>query len=104
MPDLYTTFKQYRTVTFNMLRHEHLTVFLDTNIYLHYQPFEQIDWRKLLKSRCITLCVPAVVVSELDKHKDEHRTRRIRKRAGAVSAKLFEYFDADKPEVRSGVA
>jgi rRNA-processing protein FCF1 len=86
-----------------MLRHKHKTLFLDTNIYLHYQSFDQVDWRKLLEARRITLSVPNVVLNELDKHKDEHRVRRIRKRAAAVSARLFEYFDTNKEEVRPGV-
>lgn len=86
-----------------MLRRDHLTIFLDTNVYLHFQSFEQIDWRKLLGSRRVTISVPAMVLNELDKHKDEHRVRRIRKRAGTVSAKLFEYFETNKSEVRPGV-
>jgi rRNA-processing protein FCF1 len=72
-----------------MPRHEHKNLFLDTNIYLHYQSFDQIDWWKLLTSRRNTLSVSSVVLNELDKHKDEHRIRRIRKRAGAISTKLF---------------
>jgi rRNA-processing protein FCF1 len=52
----------------------------------------------------VTISVPAIVLNELDKHKDEHRIRRIRKRASAVSAKLFEYFETNKAEVRPGVA
>lgn len=86
-----------------MLRRDHLTIFLDTNVYLHFQSFEQIDWRKLLGSRRVTISVPAMVLNELDKHKDEHRVRRIRKRAGAVSAKFFEYSETNKMEVRPGV-
>lgn len=86
-----------------MLEYDHRAVFLDTNVYLHYQSFEQVDWRRLLSTERVTLHVPAVIVNELDKHKDEHPIRRIRKRAANVSAKLFEYFESQKPDVRPGV-
>ena len=47
-------------------------LFLDTNVYLHYIDFEQIDWKKLIDSD-FTIVVPPIVIREIDKHKDNNR-------------------------------
>jgi rRNA-processing protein FCF1 len=86
-----------------MSRYEHRIVFLDTNLYLHYLSFEQVDWCKFLESGRVTLYVPAVIIRELDKHKDEHPVQRIRRRAASVCKRLFHLYDSGAGEVRRGV-
>lgn len=73
-------------------------IFLDTNIYLHYQPFDQIDWQEFLKAENITIIVPPVTIRELNKHKDSHQQARVKNRAGSIIKKLFEMFET-KPDV-----
>lgn len=45
-------------------------VFLDTNIFLHYQPFEQIPWPAVVKASQVLLVIPPIMVRELNKHMD----------------------------------
>lgn len=63
---------------------------LDTNVYLHFKHFEQIDWKSLLQDE-VTICVPQRVLTEIDKHKDQSRGK-IQKRAKAMSARFYEIF------------
>lgn len=67
-------------------------VVLDTNIYLHCKDIEHIDWCKLLHADAVEIIVPLIVLNEIDKHKDSHPVAKIKKRARAVSKKLYEYF------------
>lgn len=70
-------------------------IFLDTNIYLHYQPFYQINWLEILKAENITIIVPPITIRELNKHKDSNQQARVRNRAGVVIKKLFEIFETN---------
>lgn len=63
---------------------------LDTNVYLHFKNFEQIDWKLLFQDE-VTICVPQKVLAEIDKHKDQSRGK-IQKRAKALSARFYEIF------------
>ena len=63
---------------------------LDTNVYLHYKDFEQVDWKTLVGDD-VTICVPMVVLSEIDKHKDQSRGK-IQKRAKKLSSRFSEVF------------
>ncbi len=63
---------------------------LDTNVYLHYKDFEQVDWKTLVGDD-VTICVPMVVLSEIDKHKDQSRGK-IQKRAKKLSSRFSELF------------
>lgn len=46
-------------------------VLVDTNVYAHGQPFEQVRWQSLVKSKVARLVMPLIVVDELDKLKDK---------------------------------
>lgn len=70
------------------------TAFIDTNIFLHYQPFYQIRWERELKCDRVTLVLSQVVVHELDRKKDEHQNDRIRNRARTILSKLHEVIEA----------
>src|SRR5438270_12693197 len=65
-----------------------LYAFIDTNIFLHYQPFDQIKWTEILGSDNVVLVATPVVIRELDKHKDQHRISAIRDRARAALKKI----------------
>jgi hypothetical protein len=65
-----------------------VAVFLDTMVYLHYRPVDQIDWRLLLDEVDVVLVLPRVTVQELDKHKNTHKQHRIRERARRVLTSL----------------
>jgi hypothetical protein len=79
-------------------------VFLDTNIYLHYQLFDQINWLEILKANAVTIVIPPVTVRELNKHKDLHSRPRVKKRAGAVLKKLNALFESgSRARLRDGI-
>lgn len=63
---------------------------LDTNVYLHYKDFEQVDWKSMVGDD-VTICVPMVVLNEIDKHKDQSRGK-IQKRAKKLSSRFSELF------------
>lgn len=63
-------------------------VLIDTNIFLHYQPVEQINWAEVVGSDTVKLIVAPVVIQELDKHKDQHRLSAIRDRARTALKKV----------------
>lgn len=69
-------------------------VFLDTNIYLHYRLFDQIDWLEIVKANAVTIVIPPITVRELNKHKELHPRPRVKKRAGKVLKKLFALFES----------
>lgn len=66
---------------------------LDTNAYLHYKDFEQVDWKSLVGDD-ITVCVPEVVLGEIDKQKDQNRGK-VQKRAKKLSSRFYEIFLQD---------
>lgn len=70
------------------------TIFLDTNVYLHYRRFDEIDWTEIVGAKSITVIVPPVVVRELNKHKDFHSQPRVRKCAGRILKRLAELLEA----------
>jgi hypothetical protein len=68
-----------------------VTAFLDTNIFLHYQPIEQIDWCSVLKAEAVELIVSPIVVRELDKLKDgPSGAKRAKERARRTLSRLNE--------------
>lgn len=61
-------------------------IFIDTNILLHFQIFDQIPWQQIVGKE-VQLVVPPVVVAELDKHK-RHKNSKIASRAKAILKKV----------------
>lgn len=79
-----------------------VAAFLDTNIFLHYQPFDQINWPKELDAEEVELIIAPIVIRELDDHKDHHRLSSIRNRARAslkkIEALITGLEEIDMPE------
>jgi PIN domain len=77
----------------------------DTNVLLHYQQFDQIDWCRLIGSEAVRLIILVQVVEELDEKKYAGR-QDLRRRAGKILKALDKFLDqptADPIEVRAGV-
>lgn len=73
-------------------------LFLDTNIYLHYTYFEQIEWKSLLKDiDDFTIIVPPQVIREIDKQKDQGKDK-IKDRARKISSKFGKLFLDENPQ------
>jgi len=80
------------------------TVFLDTNVYLHYKLFDEIDWRNIIQRDEITIVVPPIIILELNKNKETHPQTRVRKRAATVLQRFGALFDASSTaHLRAGV-
>jgi hypothetical protein len=80
-------------------------VFLDTMVYLHYRPVEEIDWHRMLgvpSGDSVVIVVSGVTLREIDKHKNQ--SARLRERARRVSERIAGWLTADHAEVRPGVA
>ena len=64
---------------------------LDTNIYLHYIDFEQIDWGTIIDDKEYEIIVHYIVIKEIDKYNDGPKSK-IKVRAKAVASKFGSYF------------
>ena len=69
-------------------------LFLDTNVFLHYNSFEDIPWQEMV-SDDVTIVITPVVQQELDKHKDQSR-EKIQRRARKMSSLLYDYLIGNK--------
>src|SRR4051812_10262923 len=63
-------------------------VVLDTSVHVHCRRFDELDWPSIVGAREVTLVVPAQVLRELDKIKDQHRSRGVRERVRRVVSRL----------------
>ena len=70
---------------------------LDTNVYLHYIDFEQVDWAAIVGDKEYAILVPFIVIKEIDKYKDGPKNK-IKTHARAVSSKFGSYFLDDSCE------
>ncbi|MHA1275437.1 MAG: PIN domain-containing protein [Promethearchaeota archaeon] len=64
--------------------------FIDTNSFLHYKMFTEIDWNKLTNSKLVLLIVCPDVLRELEKKKNLDPDINIRNRARKVISKMAE--------------
>jgi rRNA-processing protein FCF1 len=78
---------------------------LDANVYLHFIPFTDIDWRSELGQATVRLIVPMVVLGELDNQKNAGR-EKLKPRAAkrlALMRKLLAGHERGPVKVRPGV-
>lgn len=68
------------------------TVFIDTNIFLHYTFFTDIDWSTVVEAGEVTIVIPPIIMRELEKHKYNQKDEVLKRRAENVSAKLAQLF------------
>jgi len=81
-----------------------LFAFLDTNIFLHYETIDHIDWQSHFESDEIVLIIAPVVIRELNRHKDFPSSPKPRDRAAASLSRLHEWLDREAPIfIRSAV-
>jgi hypothetical protein len=73
--------------------------FLDTNIFLHFLPFDQIPWPRELGADLVELRVPREVIGELTKHKDGHAIGHMKERAGKILKRILKFALADDGRV-----
>nr|WP_321265206.1 PIN domain-containing protein [uncultured Sphaerochaeta sp.] len=79
-----------------------LRCYLDTNVLIHFQRFDTLDWHSILETREeVTLVVAPIVLRELNKKKDSDQNKGIRIRAGDI-LKAFEKYQ-ENGKIREGV-
>lgn len=70
------------------------TLILDTMVFMHYPAFAKIPWTEMAGTEAVQLVLCEAVLSELDRHKDEHARKsmrdRVRKVLGAISQTVGE--------------
>lgn len=81
--------------------------FCDANVFLHYAPFDQVDWPSELGYKAVVLVVPVAVLRALDRYKSDREHKRQQKRARQVLPLFGKYGLVVSPgalaPVRSGV-
>jgi PIN domain len=68
------------------------TIFIDTNIFIHFTFFTDVDWPTVVGASEIKIVIPPIIMRELDKHKFNHKDDIIRKRAQRVLVRLAQLF------------
>ncbi|KPJ72399.1 MAG: hypothetical protein AMS14_07805 [Planctomycetes bacterium DG_20] len=56
-----------------------MDVFLDTMILLHYRPLDELDLPRIVGTDQVVVVVPRITLRELDRHKNIHTSRRVRR-------------------------
>ena len=81
-----------------------VTAFLDTNVFLHYRPLDELDWCSILQADTVEIKIAPVVTRELEAQKTLHQSGKIRERATTALNFLRKYLGQKPPrEVREGV-
>lgn len=73
-------------------------VFLDTNMFLEFKDFDQIDWPAVLGYQEVCLVIAPIVLTELDKFKSDKGSNRRQKRSRAAIKKLEATAETTAPE------
>lgn len=74
----------------------------DTPVAMHYRPFEDIDWCKLLGADQVVLVITPVFLREIDEHKD-HKRGALQQRARRMNTWLADLRRTKNWTIRTGV-
>jgi hypothetical protein len=81
-----------------------LLAVLDTNLFLHYVPIDQIKWHDFLQANHIVLVITPTILRQLNDKKDSPGNRKMRERAAASLKRLDALADQPPPCIlREGV-
>lgn len=70
---------------------EGVAAFPDTNIFLHYRPIAELDWRSMTQGHPVRIQIAPVVARELEERKTLHPIKRIRDRADTALRVLHNF-------------
>lgn len=71
-------------------------IFLDTNVFIHFKDFDQIDWKNLISSdEDFLITIVPTVIDELDSHK-YNKNPKISKRIKRILPKIENYITTDQ--------
>ncbi len=77
--------------------------FIDTMVFLHFRPLDELDLPSRVHSDTVTLVIPRITLRELDKHKSVHPNRKVRDRARKILTDL-ETAIANRQPLKGGIA
>src|SRR6266446_7855879 len=72
-------------------------LFLDTNVLLHYEALDGIQWRGHANAERVYLHIAQSVLDEISLKKDMGESKSLRKRAGRIAKRLLECLDVANP-------
>jgi hypothetical protein len=77
------------------------TIFLDTNIFLHFKSFTEIDWLTICQDNICKIVIAPIVIDELDKYKvgNDEKAKRARK----TLQKIEGYVETKTNEIRKNI-
>jgi rRNA-processing protein FCF1 len=76
-------------------------VFVDTNIFLHFRSFEEINWLEICQTESCILVISPIVIDELDKYKVSNDEKG--KRARKVLKKIEDCIETNTFKIRNNV-
>lgn len=82
---------------------DRLWCFCDSNVFLQYRLFTDVDWPRGLSCGSVVLVVQAVVMRELDYFRAERQREHLRKRARSVLPRLAAAAFASRPGIPAQV-
>lgn len=80
--------------------------FPDTNIFLHFLTFDEVEWTEKLKTKQVYLVLAPIVIRELDKHKGDYTNLKRQRRARMLMPKLLKLIELEGeglPKIRENV-
>src|SRR5882762_1630450 len=78
-----------------------IVAFPDTNLFMHFRPLSEIDWREFLQASSVEIKIAPVVTRELEEQKTLNPSRKLRERAATALRLLHGYLGHG--QVREGV-
>jgi len=76
-------------------------IFIDTNVFLHFEDFDKIDWLKESSSDSCIIVIAPIVIDELDEKKIG--TSRISNKVRKTLQKFEELSDQENPRIKENV-
>lgn len=76
--------------------------FLDTNIFLQFRDFDQIDWPRELGHQCVCLVIAPIILTELESFKYDRDSQRRRERSRKISQRLEQIASTSWLSCRQG--
>jgi hypothetical protein len=74
-----------------------VVAFPDTNVFLHFRPIAELDWKSMAPGQTVLIEVCPTVTRELEKHKALHSVKRIRERAASALKMLYRFLQDGLP-------
>jgi hypothetical protein len=88
----------------NFLGMATLYVFPDTNLLLHFQRLDQIDWTTITGASEVVIVLAPVVIGELDDIKNRHESRKLKQRARDINEWVRKRWQDPNKVLRDGVS